>query len=86
MLAKTSRCISFLVEILPRRSANLMVVCVVGSPKFHFCEAAAFLSESINRVTITGINLRRGSDLMVLEAKRYPDIHDASPIVWRKIR
>jgi hypothetical protein len=57
-----------------------MAVCVVGSPKFHSCGAAAFLSESINRVTITGINLRRGSDLIVSEENRYPDIHDVSPI------
>jgi hypothetical protein len=44
------------------------------------------LSESIKRVIITGINLRRGSDLIVLEAKGNPDIRDASPIVRRKIR
>jgi hypothetical protein len=63
-----------------------MTVCVVGSPKLHSCETAALLSDSINRVTITGINLRRGLDPIVLEAKRYLDIHDVSPIVERKIR
>jgi hypothetical protein len=64
-----------------------MVVCVVDSPKLHpgCFEAAAFLSESSNRVTITGINLRRGSDpILVSEAKGYPDIRDVSPIRRRE--
>jgi hypothetical protein len=48
-----------------------MVVCSVGSPRLHpcSCEVAAFLSESINRVIITGINLRRGSDQMGWKTK-----------------
>jgi hypothetical protein len=43
-----------------------MVVCVVGSPRLHprSFEVAAFLSESINRVIITGRNLRYGSNPM----------------------
>ena len=54
VLAKVSKCIVSLVAASPRRLANLMVVCVVGSPKLHpcSCEAFAFLSESSNRVII----------------------------------
>ena len=86
MLAKVSRCISSLVVAPPRRSANLKLVCVVGSPRPHACscEALAFLSESSNRVIITGIYLRHGSDPMVSEAERYSDVHCVSAVL-RKI-
>jgi len=42
-----------------------MVVRTLGPLRLHpcSCEVAAFLSESINRVIITGRYLRRGSDL-----------------------
>ena len=65
-----------------------MVLCLVGSPRLHpsSCEVAAFLSESINRVIITGTYLRHGSDPIVLEAKRYQNLHDGSAIVQRKFR
>ena len=65
-----------------------MVVCIVGSPRLHayFCEALAFLSESSNRVIITGIYLRHGSDPMVLKVKRCLDIHCISTIVRRKMQ
>lgn len=53
--------ISSLVEIPLRPSPNPMVVSVVSSPRLHAsCEALAFLSESSNRVTITGTYLSAG--------------------------
>ena len=83
MLAKVSRCI---MAKLPRRSANLMAVCVVGSPKLHpgSREALAFLSESSNRVIITGRYLRRRSDSVGSEAKRYSYVHRVSAIFWER--
>jgi hypothetical protein len=47
-----------------------MVACAVGSPRLHPCsrEVAAFFSESINRVIITGGNLS-GSDSMGWRSK-----------------
>ena len=72
VLLKVSRRISFLVAAPPRREANLMAVCAVGSAMLHPCSCAAscFLRESINRVIITGIYLKCGSDWMASEEKR----------------
>ena len=63
-----------------------MVICVAGPPRFHAssCEAAAFLSERINRVTITGRYLGRGSDLIASEAEGCSDVHDVSTVTQRK--
>ena len=85
MLANVYSNISSLVETPPRRSANLIVVWVVGSPRLHpfSCELAASLSESSSRVIITERNLRHWSDLMVSEAKKYSDVHYVSA-VWRR--
>ena len=44
------------------------------------------MSESINRVTIIGRYLGRGSDLMASEAMKYSDVHDVSTVTRRKIR
>ena len=65
-----------------------MVVCVVGSPRFHTLsrEAVAFLSEIINRVTITGRYLRCSSDLTASDTKIYSDVHDVPTVARRKIR
>ena len=82
-LEKVPRGTSSLVETSARRSANFIVVCVVGSPRLHPCslfEAAAFLSESSNRVIITGRYLGHGSDPVGLEAKKYSDAHRVSAI------
>jgi len=80
---KVYKCIVSLVAAPPRRSANLMVVCVVGSPKLHPCspEALAFLSESSNRVIMTGRYLMRGSVPMVPGVKKCPSAHHASAIL-----
>ena len=83
-----SRGISSLVVIRLWRSGNLTVVFTVGSPKLHAYsrEVVAFLSESINRVIITGRYLRCGSDPTVSEGKRYSDIHDVSTVARRTTR
>ena len=62
-----------------------MVVFIVGSPKLPApsCKALAFLSESINRVVITGVYLTRDSDLMASEVRGYLDVHDVSTVVRR---
>ena len=86
MLAKVSRGTSSLVETPPRRSANLMVTCVVGSPRLHPSSRgfAAFLSESISRATITGRSLGRGSDPAVSGKKANPDVRDVSTVRTEK--
>ena len=63
-----------------------MAVCALGSPRLHACscKVLAFLRDISNRVIITGRYLRRGSDPMVSEAKRYSDVHDVSTIVRKK--
>ena len=63
-----------------------MVVCVVDSPRLHprSCASAAFVSESINRVIITGRYLRNGSDLLISETKRYPDTYPMVPLLRRE--
>jgi len=83
VLKKVSKCITSLVAAPPRRSANLMVVSMVGSPKLHPCssEALAFLSESNNRVIITGRNLMRESVPTVPKVKKFSGVHHASAVL-----
>jgi len=87
-LARMSRRMSSPLEtVVLRGSENPISVNLVAPPKSHPCSRTvlAFLSESSNRVIITGRNLRHESDSMVSEAKRYPDLHDVSTIARRKI-
>ena len=83
VLEKASKLITSLVVAPTRRSANFIAVYVVGSPKLHpcSCEAFAFLSESSNRVIITGRNLMDGSVPVVPGVKKCSSVHHASAIL-----
>ena len=82
VLAKVSIHISSPVLTTRRRTTKCETLFVFGTPKLRVlpCKAAAFLSESINRVTITGRNLIHDSDSTASEAKKYLGLHDISAV------
>ena len=81
MPAKVSMRISSFATTGPLCSAKFMVF-IVCFPKFHTysCVAVAFLSESNNRVTITGRYLRYSPDASHPKVKRYSDVDDTSAV------